>query len=110
MNQKLKDQYDARARVLKALAHPSRLMIVDELSRQERCVAELTEMVGSDMSTVSKHLATLKNVGIIRDEKRGSQVYYSLVVRCIPNFFGCIESVLQANARQYLSLVELKIK
>ena len=110
MDSKRKHQYEVRARVLKALAHPSRLLIVDELSRQERCVAELTGMIGADMSTVSKHLATLKNVGIIRDDKRGSQVYYSLAVRCIPGFFGCIESVLQANAREHLSTVELKIK
>ena len=57
---------------MKALAHPSRLFIVDELSRSgERCVCELTEMVGADMSTVSRHLAMLKGAGIIEDEKRG---------------------------------------
>ena len=110
MNQKTRELYEARARVLKALAHPTRLLIVDELLQQERNVAELTKMVGADMSTVSKHLAVLKNVGIIRDDKRGSQVYYQLAVRCVPNFFGCIESVLQSNAREHLSFVELKIR
>ena len=110
MNQKTKELYEARARVLKALAHPTRLLIVDELLQQERNVAELTKMVGADMSTVSKHLTVLKNVGIIRDDKRGSQVYYQLAVRCVPNFFGCIESVLQSNAREHLSFVELKIR
>ena len=55
---------------------------------------ELTEMVGADMSTVSKHLSLLKNAGIITDDKRGNQVYYSLRVPCILDFFRCIESVI----------------
>ena len=91
--------YDARVRVVKAMAHPTRMFIVDELSRVgERCVCELTEMVGADMSTVSKHLALLKSAGIICDEKRGSQVYYSLRVPCILDFFRCVESVLECKS------------
>lgn len=95
----------ARARVIKALAHPSRLLIVEELSGGERCVAELTEMVGADISTVSKHLAVLKNVGILRSEKRGAQVYYALQVPCILNFFGCVEAVMKSSAEEQLRLV-----
>lgn len=98
----LQSRYDARARVIKALAHPTRLFIVDELSRAgQRCVCELTDMVGADMSTVSKHLAILKNAGIVSDDKRGNQVYYRLAVPCILEFFGCVESVIQSNADQH---------
>lgn len=90
--------YDSRVRVVKAMAHPTRMFIVDELSRVgERCVCELTEMVGADMSTVSKHLALLKNAGLIIDEKRGNQVYYRLRVPCILDFFRCIESVIECR-------------
>ncbi len=95
----------ARAAVIKALAHPSRLLIVEELERGEHCVAELTEMVGADISTVSKHLAILKNAGILRSEKRGAQVYYSLQVPCVLNFFGCIEAVLRSSAEEHMRLV-----
>ena len=92
-------RYEARVRVVKAMAHPTRMFIVDELSRAgERCVCELTEMVGADMSTVSKHLSILKNAGIIADDKRGNQVYYSLRVPCILDFFRCVESVIDCNA------------
>lgn len=84
----------ARAKVMKALAHPSRLFMVDELSRGERCVCELTEMVGADVSTVSKHLTVLKRAGVVIDERRGQQVFYRLRVPCILNFFGCVEAVL----------------
>jgi ArsR family transcriptional regulator len=89
---------EARARVVKAMAHPTRLFVIEELSRQERCVCELTEMIGADVSTVSKHLAILRNAGIVTDEKRGAMVFYSLRVPCILNFFSCVESVLETAA------------
>jgi ArsR family transcriptional regulator len=92
-------QMEERARVMKALAHPSRLFIVDELSRGERCVCELTDMIGADVSTVSKHLALLKKAGVVLDEKRGQQVFYRLRVPCILNFFGCVEAVLDEVGR-----------
>ena len=94
-----KAQMEARAKVMKALAHPSRLFIVDELSRGERCVCELTEMIGADMSTVSKHLSLLKKTGVVLDERRGQQVFYRLRVPCILNFFGCVEAVLDEVGR-----------
>ena len=74
----LKTHMECRAKVMKALAHPSRLFIVDELSRGERCVCELTEMIGADVSTVSKHLAVLREAGLVLDERRGVQVFYRL--------------------------------
>jgi len=90
---------------MKALAHPSRLFIVDELARGERCVRELTEMIGVDVSTVSKHLAVLKNAGVVIDSRRGVQVFYRLRVPCILNFFGCVEAVLEEVDRS--GLVEI---
>jgi DNA-binding transcriptional ArsR family regulator len=88
---------EARVKVLKALAHSSRLFIVEELAKGERCVCELTEMIGADVSTVSKHLSVLKQAGIVIDDKRGNQVFYRLLVPCILNFFGCVESVLESQ-------------
>lgn len=105
MDPKKQARYEARAKIIKAMAHPTRLFIVDELSRGEKCVCELTEMVGADMSTVSRHLGILKNVGVIRDAKRGAQVFYSLRVPCVLNFFTCVESVLETAAREQLDLV-----
>jgi ArsR family transcriptional regulator len=82
------------------MAHPSRLFMVDELSRGERCVCELTEMIGADISTVSKHLALLKRAGIVADRKEGLQVYYRLKTPCILRFFECVESVQQASRQE----------
>jgi DNA-binding transcriptional ArsR family regulator len=106
MNVKTQAKYEARAKIIKAMAHPTRLFIVDELSRSdERCVCELTEMIGSDMSTVSRHLAMLKGAGIIEDEKRGAQVYYKLRVRCVLDFLACVESVMKCNSRDQQKLL-----
>ena len=99
-------KYEACAKIVKALAHPARLLIVDELSQNgERCVCELTEMIGSDMSTVSRHLAQLKQAGVIVDEKRGQMVFYRLRVKCLLKFFDCIESVMQCNVRDQQELL-----
>jgi len=99
-------QYEARAQIIKALAHPARLLIVDELSKRgERCVCELTEMIGTDMSTVSRHLALLKGAGLVEDEKRGQMVFYRMRVQCLLNFFECIESVMECNAKRHQELI-----
>jgi DNA-binding transcriptional ArsR family regulator len=106
MKPKIQAKYEARAKIIKALAHPARLLVVDELSKtDERCVCELTEMIGSDMSTVSRHLAVLKGAGIVEDEKRGQMVFYRLRVKCIVNFFECVESVMTCNARSQQELL-----
>jgi DNA-binding transcriptional ArsR family regulator len=98
-------RYEARSRVFKALAHPSRLLMVDELARSEKCVCELTALVGSDMSTVSKHLSVLKAAGVVEDERRGAQVWYRLRMRCVTGFFGCVESELRRRAGEQLDLI-----
>ena len=108
MDAATKARYEARAGIMKALAHSTRLFIVDELSRGERCVCELTEMIGADTSTVSKHLSRLKSAGIVEDDKRGLQVYYSLKMTCVMGFFGCMESVLHTQAQHQLKLISIK--
>lgn len=92
----------ARTRVIKALAHPTRLFIVEELEKGERCVCDLTAMIGADVSTISKHLSVLRQAGIVADDKRGNQVFYCLKVPCILNFFGCVESVLNSQRSEVL--------
>lgn len=94
-----KEDFEARAAIMKALAHATRLMMIEELSRGERCVCELRALAGCDLSTVSKHLALLKGAGIVQDEKRGKQVYYRLRVPCVLNFFHCLDSVITASDR-----------
>jgi DNA-binding transcriptional ArsR family regulator len=106
MDKKTLAKFEAKATIIKAMAHPTRLLIIDELSRQEHCVCELTDMIGADTSTVSKHLTVLKNAGIVTDEKRNQMVFYHLSMPCVLNFLSCVESVLQERAKAQLALVE----
>ena len=100
MDKNTQAHFEAKARIIKAMAHPTRLFIVDELSKRERCVADLTDLIGADTSTVSKHLSILKAAGIVADDKRGLQVWYSLKMPCILNFFGCVEQVQKRAAKE----------
>lgn len=88
-----------QARVLKALASESRLKIVDRLAKGECSVGELTELVGSDPSTVSKHLAVLRAYGIVLDRREGNVVYYKLLTPCVVNFFACATQVLKERMK-----------
>ena len=101
---KILARYKAQAKVLKALAHPSRLLMVEELSKGERCVCELAAMVGAQMATVSRHLSQLKHAGIVEDDKRGAQVFYRLRTPCVMNFFACICAVSRQVAKRDLEL------
>jgi len=92
--------FEARARVAKALAHASRLMMLDALADREMCVCELTELVGVDQSTVSKHLAILKNAGLVADRKEGVMTFYRLKVGCLRGFWSCIESVMKQSLKE----------
>jgi len=104
MDTKTTRKYERRARVIKALAHPSRLYIVDKLAEREYRVNELTTLIGCDMSTVSKHLSVLKNAGVVQDEKRGASIYYSLRIPCILNFFKCADAALAAIQKKQSAL------
>jgi len=91
--------YEVRAKVAKAMAHPTRLLILEALQEREWCVCELTRLVGADQSTVSKHLAVLKHAGLVDDRKDGVMIYYRPKVKCLEGFWRCIESVLKENLK-----------
>lgn len=99
MTTKARAEFKAQARIIKALAHPARLFIVDELSRGERCVCELVGPLGVAMPTVSRHLSQLVNAGLLEHEKRGMQVFYRLRVPCVVDFFKCIKTVQRTVGR-----------
>lgn len=82
------------ADIFKALGHPTRLWIVEQLADgEEHCVCEFVKAVGADFSTISQHLAVLKNAGVISDDKRGQQVFYKLCCSCIIDFIACLRKV-----------------
>lgn len=106
MNDKEKAIIEAKAVVFKALGHPTRLWMAEQLAGGEKCVCELVETIDADFSTVSKHLTVLKQAGVVIDEKRGKQVYYRLKVPCILQLMPCIEAVIQATAQTHIDLIK----
>jgi len=98
--------YKSRAEIFKALAHPTRLFIVEELAKGKKCVCEITEMLDCDISTVSKHLSILKNAGIVKDDKKGLQVFYSLKLCCVLDFFSCVDSLICGLSKERAESIE----
>lgn len=94
-----------RAQIFKALGHPLRLGILDALKDGECCVQDLETRLKAEQSNLSKHLALLKQAGIIDSRKEGLFVYYSLTIPCINSFFSCVNQVLtkKIEAGQELS-------
>jgi DNA-binding transcriptional ArsR family regulator len=87
------ERFGYEAKILKALAHESRLRIVHRLSEGECCVCELVELIGSDQSTVSRHLARLRAGGIVDGERRGKHIFYRLLTPCVLAFLSCATEV-----------------
>ena len=92
MEQQRKEELETKSNIFKALAHPSRLLILEEIAKQECCVGDLVKMIGHDFSTVSRHLSVLKNAGIVKDFKRNNQVFYSVIMPCAIEFIRCVGS------------------
>jgi len=98
---KIPDIYHRQAEILKALAHPTRLFVTSLLSKGPLCVCEITERIGDDVSTVSKHLSIMRSAGIVSSEKKGLQVIYRLETPCVTKFFSCTLNVIKSkNADQ----------
>jgi len=71
-------QAKIRAKALKALAHPMRILIVDALRDGDLCVKEITALGSINQSNVSRHLFTLKKAGIVSDRRIQNRVIYKL--------------------------------
>jgi len=101
MKRKPMQHYEARATVAKALGHPRRLLSLEAIAERDMCVCELTELVQSDQSTVSKHLAVLKHAGIVDMRRDGVKTFYGMKIHCLQGFWKCVESVLKQNLKDY---------
>lgn len=91
----LLNRYKKRVEILKAMAHPTRLFILDSLQSGPMCVCEINALIDADVSTISKHLLVLRNAGLVSSDKNGLQVFYKLEVPCILNSLSCVEDVIR---------------
>jgi len=91
---------ERRINVIKALAHPSRLLIAESLMAGELCVCDLKDLVGADISTVSKHLSLMRAAGVLTCEKRGLNIYYRLGCDCLGEFLSCVDKINPAKIKK----------
>lgn len=82
-----------RVSVIKALAHPTRLRIIEFLSAGPRCVSAIQAEVGSDISTISKHLSLMRRAGWVSCEKRGLHISYHIACNCLEDFLRCVDTL-----------------
>ncbi len=94
------DEAEMKTGILKAMAHPVRLMIIDELSKGDKCVCELHPMFKLDQSTLSRHLSQLKKAGIITEKKEGAKAIHHLATPCILKVFGCVMNVARDDLKR----------
>jgi ArsR family transcriptional regulator len=73
-----KDLYRLKAELCKTLSNPERLLIINELRSGEKTVNDLAEVAEVNQSIVSRHLAILRNRGVVESRRQGINVYYSL--------------------------------
>lgn len=92
------DRLSRRASILAALAHPSRLLILERLETGGLTVSELTTLVGSDISTVSRHISILRHAGIVACTHEGNRRRYTLRAACVLGFLDCVEEVVEEGS------------
>jgi DNA-binding transcriptional ArsR family regulator len=97
MKDKERKRYELQAEVLKALAHPIRLAIIQFLAKEEKCVCDIVDYVGTSQSNISKHLSIMKMAGILSDRKEGLSVHYRLNMPCALNFFKCVHDIMETQ-------------
>lgn len=102
----MKERTKVKASIFKALGHPTRLWIVEQLADGEKCVCEFVEEVNVDFSTISKHLAVLRHAGVVNMDKRGKQIFYSLKMPCLLSSLDCIDVVLNNQIQQQITLMD----
>ncbi len=91
---------EIRSEVIKAMAHPVRLMVIELLKDGEKTFSELMEYFDIDKSTLSKHISVLKVAGIVSSQKSGAESVFRLQVPCVTEFFSCVTAVIQDKITQ----------
>ena len=91
---------EIRAKIIKSMAHPVRLMMIEFLKKGERSFSDVFDLFQLDKSTVSKHLLVLKEAGIVTSRKSGADMIYKLEVPCVTDFFSCVTAVIDSNVKK----------
>jgi ArsR family transcriptional regulator len=92
--------FQLHAHLCKALAHPTRLLLIDELRDGPHAVGELAERLGLPQSNVSQHLGVLRKERLVTTRRDGSTVYYGLRDPRVTQAFDLLREVLRQVLRE----------
>jgi DNA-binding transcriptional ArsR family regulator len=82
--------YEAWAQAFKALAHPGRIFVMEQIRLRPRTVCELADLVDVDVSTMSRHIQALKQAGLLRTQREGVFIRCFCVSDCVPDMIRCL--------------------
>jgi len=99
--------FKRQAEIVKTIAHPLRIAIVDFLKDGEQCVCDIAEYIGAERSNVSRHLAVMVNAGVLEYRKEGLKVIYRLKTPCIVKCFSCISGCLKQQVKDNEKLLKV---
>ncbi len=99
------EEAEIRCRIIKAISHPVRLMLIDLLKDKTYNFSTICKHFDLDKSTVSKHLSILKDTGIVSSKKKKKEMLYKLEIPCIIDFFECSTRVLEYNMKKHMTVV-----
>ena len=98
--------FEKQAEIVKSIAHPLRIAILDFLRNGEQCVCDIAKHIGSERSNVSRHLSVMVKAGALGSRKDGLKVIYELKTPCILEFFSCVIGVLKQQAKENEKLLK----
>jgi len=98
--------YERKAGLCKTFADPKRLMIMEALDEGERSVGELAELIGVPHAVASRHLAVLRERGVVTSRREGTTVFYRLTDRRIAQACRLVQEVLMGLMERNRDLAE----
>lgn len=102
-----KDLIDFESQFLKAIAQPTRLKILYFLRDGEKCACKIIPKMKEDQSSISRHLTSLKNAGILESRKEGVSVYYKIKDRRVFSILGLVDDMLKAQVKEEAKVMKV---
>ncbi len=101
------EAYERQAEILKALAHPVRLQILDILRDGEQCVCHIEAVLRLRQAYISQQLMTLRKAGLVADRKDGLRVYYHITDRAVFRVLDPARSMVEQEGGKFASVTKL---
>ena len=98
--------YKMKAELCKTLSDPKRLIIIHELRSGEKTVGELTQLLMISQAATSRHLAILRDRGVVNTRREGTSIYYALTDPKIGEACALVHEILISQIQKSRELAE----